>query len=349
MSIPKDIFLDDELRTAHKLIEVGLGEYQNQREIGDFYHLHFQLLSSGIERFMKCYICLGYHEDNNVYPSFSFLKNCGGSSGHDLISLKNYILTYYFKTNDIPVLEEDLELLTNNTRLYRILYFLSEFGKYARYYNLDVITDNKKPSIDVETEWKNFENTVLKSNSFLYSKIGQIEHTEAIFDFIIREIIILIEKFIRALSRQFTIGGLGQKASQWGGVFYDFIVIQNSNLGNKDYRIKTTRYKKTEKKVHKRTKADEIQRKFNPKYKSKLIKKSEYPGDWPFYNDEVIIECRDRHWCIVTIENKDYALNGAAQGRYKIEDVHTAGMAILGKSTHEFIQMALNLFDENRK
>jgi len=50
---------------------------------------------------------------------------------------------------------------------------------------------------------------------------------------------------------------------------------------------------------------------------------------------------------IVTIENKDYALNGAAKSRYKLEDVHEAGMAILGKSVGPFIDMALKLGDVN--
>ena len=43
----------------------------------------------------------------------------------------------------------------------------------------------------------------------------------------------------------------------------------------------------------------------------------------------------------MTIENKDYALNGSAQGRYKLENVHEAGMAI-----EPFIQMALQLGKE---
>ena len=41
----------------------------------------------------------------------------------------------------------------------------------------------------------------------------------------------------------------------------------------------------------------------------------------------------------MTIDNKDYALNGSAQGRYKLEGVHEAGMAILGKSVIPFIEM----------
>ncbi|MDQ1769298.1 hypothetical protein GQR60_00515 [Labilibaculum sp. A4] len=58
---------------------------------------------------------------------------------------------------------------------------------------------------------------------------------------------------------------------------------------------------------------DEVQRKVNPEYKSKKILKSEYKGDWPFYAEEVIIECRRSHWCIVIIDGFDYASNGLAK------------------------------------
>ena len=49
----------------------------------------------------------------------------------------------------------------------------------------------------------------------------------------------------------------------------------------------------------------------------------------------------------MTISNIDYALNGSAQGRYKLEFPYEAGMAILGKNIHPFIEMALDLGKEN--
>ena len=58
---------------------------------------------------------------------------------------------------------------------------------------------------------------------------------------------------------------------------------------------------------------------------------------------EIGLECRKKHWCIVTINGYDYALNGAAKRKYKLEDPHEAGMAILGKSIGDFITMALKL------
>ena len=46
---------------------------------------------------------------------------------------------------------------------------------------------------------------------------------------------------------------------------------------------------------------------------------------------------------MVIIDGCDYALNGAARGRFKIDDVHGGGMAILGKSIAPFIKIAFEL------
>ena len=59
-SSEKILSLIDELRTSHRLIELGLGELQCISMSEDFYHLPLQLLSGGLERLMKCYICLTY-------------------------------------------------------------------------------------------------------------------------------------------------------------------------------------------------------------------------------------------------------------------------------------------------
>ena len=63
----------------------------------------------------------------------------------------------------------------------------------------------------------------------------------------------------------------------------------------------------------------------------------------PFYNDEVIIECRQQRRCIVIIKNHYFALNSSAKGKYKLPDVFDSGRAILGKSIGPFIRMALEL------
>lgn len=335
--------MDDELRTAIKLIELGFGEFQNLDLANDFYYLPFQLLSSGFERLMKCHICLGYYDTNNTYPDNKYLKNCGGRNGHDLVELKNTIVTSFFSVHDIPALREDTDFLQNDKDLEQLIHLLSEFGKYSRYHNLDIITSAAKPSIDVKKQWEEYETNIITSNPQYLNKLGDIESTSEILEYAKREIVIKLEKFTRAISRQFTLGKLGQKADQFSPVLYPFIMLNDSNLGNRDYRQETTNYREKEFKVHTRTLFDELQRRTNPQYRNVLVKREEFDGDWPFYHDEVIVECREKHWCVVTIDNKDYALNGSAKGRYKLEFPQDAGMAILGKSVSPFINMALKL------
>jgi len=225
---------------------------------------------------------------------------------------------------------------------------LSEFGKLARYHNFDIITGNQKPSINPKDLWTAFENKIVLSNPSTTNKLGDWELHNEIYGDLSRYILIIFEKFVSALSRQFLFGGLGEKGKQFSIPFSDFGTLYSNNFGNTDYRLNTTKYKTSLRKVHKRNPKDEFDREFNPNYISKVITKAEFDGEWPFYADEVIIECRDRHWCVVTIDRHDYALNGSAKGRYKLEDVHEAGMAILGKGIGDFINMTLELGKQKR-
>jgi len=342
----KDICLHDELMASFKLIKLGFGELQNIDAGNDFYHLPFQLLSSGLERLMKCHICLGFHELHNAYPGDKCLRKCGGNNGHDLMSLKTWILTKYFNTQEIPALISDKEFLTNEPNLKTLIDLLSEFGKLARYHNLNIVTSAKKPSIDVKQLWQDYETSIVLADPELSNKLGELEYEKEIRAHVTQSVISKLEKFVRALSRQFTLGRLGKKAQQFSSVYFDFIMLDDNQIGTIDYRKETTRYQGKERKVHKRTTADNRNREINPDFKYKRIGKTSFNEEWPFYAEEVIIECREKHWCTVEINECDYALNGAAAGRYNLASVHDAGMAILGKSIGPFIDMALQLADE---
>ena len=342
----KNWALYEELESSIKLIQLGFGEFQNLDTENDFYHLPFQLISSGFERLMKCHICLGNFENNGVYPTPNLFAR---KLKHDLLKIKEHIVENYFKTENTPALNKDLKYITEDQGLEYLISLLSEFGKFARYYNLDVVTGATSPSIDVSALWKEYETDLLFKDKALMGKILDLEKQKEESDAITRIIIIKLEMFIRAIARQFTLGQLGKLAKQYSPAVFTFSMLQDSELGTTDYRKHTTRYKEKECKPHKRTVFDEIQRKINKNYISRKICKSEFDGDWPFYTDEVIIECREQHWCIVSIDGYDYALNGSAQGRFKIEDPHGAGRAILGKSTGAFINMALELGKKTKK
>lgn len=340
IEIQKIIALNDEFETANKLVRLGLGELQNINLNYDFYFLPFQLLSQGFERFMKAYICVAYVEEHKTLPNSSYIK----SLRHDLERLSSEIRSNYYIHYKPIQFESDWRLINDNADLKELLYILSEFGKFARYYNFDFITDNSKIGINPKEAWRKFENKIkpIDTQSMEKSMNQDIDHE--VYQEITNYIINIFERFIAALSRQIVWGTLGQLGKQLTiSSFFNYGTWYEKDFGKTDYRKNTTKYKETPKSIHKRTVLDELERKFNPDFKSKKIRKCDYNGDWPFYVDEIIIECRQKYWCIVTIDGYDYALNGAAKGRYKLENPHDAGMAILGKSIGEFISMALEL------
>jgi len=337
--VVRKISLIEELDTSIKLIKLGFGEYQNLDMANDFYYLPFQLISSGFERLMKCYICVGHIEKDGDFPKPELFRN---KLKHDLIKLKNHIIENYFQENS-QALSADFTYLKTDKDLEKLIGLLSEFGKFARYYNLNVVTGEINPGIDVKALWEEYETSYVVGDKLLLDKFKDFESRNEVLNLITQKIIEKLERFTRALARQFTLGKLGALAQQYSPSVYDFLMLKDSELGNIDYRKNTTRFVKRDHKPHKRTFKDEYNRKRNKEYKSKLITKENFDGEWPFYADQVIIECRQKHWCVVSIDNFDYALNGAAKGRYKIEDVHEAGMAILGKSVGPFIDMALKL------
>jgi hypothetical protein len=330
----------EETETAYKLIKFGFGELQNIRIGNAFYFLPFQLLSQGFERFMKVYICLGYYDIDSNLPDFKYIKD----KGHNLETLLETILNSYYKKDDKFQFVADYKFLTENNDLKELLYIISEFGKMSRYYNFDIITNNPKVGIDAIDKWKDFENRIMKMRNISLNKLFDADLEQEVYYEINNYIIEIFEKFISALSRQFIFGFVGDSAkSMTVNTFYKFGMLYEKDFGKTDYRKLTTSYKELPRKKHKRNFIDRLNRKYNSDYKFMKITKSDYKGDWPFYTDKVVVECRQKHWCVITIDGYDYALNGSAKGRYKLENPHDAGVAILGKSIGEFITLALNL------
>ena len=73
----------DELDTSRELLKSGFGHLQEIDMGNTFYHLPHQLLASGFERLMKCYIAVVRKGRDGTYPDQTAMK----SLGHDLESL----------------------------------------------------------------------------------------------------------------------------------------------------------------------------------------------------------------------------------------------------------------------
>lgn len=236
----KKLCLLQELRSSLKLIKIGFGEVQKINMENDFYHLPLQVLSSGIERFLKCYLCLGFYEKNNQFPNHKQLKSFAGKTGHGIVELKNEITKNYFllRHDKDELLREDKLFIENDQKLNKLLSLLSEFGKYARYHNLDIVTSNTKPSIDVEQQWKDFETQLLKENQPIYKRFFSmdVKFSNEGYDYINSRIISLLEKFMRGLSRQFTFVNLGKLAKSFSVDIFFLLTIKDEDLGKNIYK-----------------------------------------------------------------------------------------------------------------
>lgn len=338
----KLILVDDLHLIDFRKISFNKITYININNSNNFYFLPFQLLSQGFERLMKAYICVAFYEQKGKLPDLQYLKGLG----HDLDKLLREIIDNYYHDYSRQQFINDKEFLTGNEDFFHVLNIISEFGKHARYYNFDVITESKKPSINTVKQWQDYENSLIKKLKISYDKVLSLDGTinNEVYYEISRHIIIIFERFISSLCRQIIFGKLGLIGKQLtAGNIFDFGLLYEKDFGNTDYRKVTTKYSESTKRVHKRTILDDLERSIKPNYKSKVIIRESYDGDWPFYNDKVIVECRHKHWCIITIDGFDYSLNGSAKGRYKLDNPHEAGMAIIGKSLSEFIKIAREL------
>jgi hypothetical protein len=332
--------LIQELETARELIKAGFGELQEIHLGNDFYHLPQQLLASGLERLLKCYFCLVYEARNGVFPDKVFLK----SIGHSLVDAKQMLIDDYFESNGIPLLEADLDYLRKDALLDEIIRILSEFGKMARYYNLEIVTGSPNPPIDPSSEWEQLEKKIEDPTPYLTpDSLDALYHDY--YPRVNAKIVGMLERFVRAVCMQFTLGNHGGRLKQVMATVSDFIFLKDDEFGMTDYRRSVARNQQIKANWSKRSK----ERALKSKWPSRLVVASDYGDKWPFRADEVVVECRDNMFCVVNVKGYDFALNGSAKTRFGYPDPHDSGVAILGRSVGPFIDLAFSLAAGGKK
>lgn len=328
--------LNEELNTAHKLIVAGFGALQEVDMGNTFYHQPHQLIASGLERLMKCYISLVIQGRTGAFPNVKEMK----ALGHDLeVLLDRVVNEYYGGTETSPLLKADLEFLRSNPTLSQCVKILSDFGKKGRYYNLDVVAGAKAELLDPTEEWQQLETSI-------EDPVPIMDDTERLYrDYYPRvnaKLVSVMERLVRAIALQFTLGGHPdpqKNLSSSSPIFSGFGNLRDEGLGTKDYRrsvqiLKQDQYnwlRRTEEKI------------LGGRHPTKVIHRGQFEGEWPFRAEKVIVECRGK-WCaIVNVDGYAFALNGQATGHFKLPSPHAAGMAILGRSLSPFTDIARSL------
>lgn len=261
------------------------------------------------------------------------------SLGHDLVELHEAICQRYYGGLNRPFIQEELTYLENDQTLKECVRILSIFGKFGRYYNLDVVAGSPHPPIDPKSEWESLERSVEDASQFLHN-------SEALYrDYYPRvhaKLISKLERLVRAIALQFTIGDHQDKLHNLRStsvVYTDFRLLKNEELGTIDYRQSVRILKQEQKNWIKRTEEEII----NSRWPKRIITHTEFTEEWPFRINRAIIELQESFFAIIYIEGYAFALNGAASGRFNFPNPHDAGMAILGKSVGPFIDLALSL------
>jgi hypothetical protein len=323
----KQIKLGDELDNSIKQIITALKDLQTTVKESSYYFITLQLFANGFERILKVSLCYGHLHKHGSFPTLKEVK----AYGHGIDSLLNAFIYQYFVTT-VPALQADLDFLNSNSEIQSIVSLLSEFGNYARYHNLNVVTGDMR-AIDPQDLWHKLETDFVMGNPE-YKKLlldePDYEHLDRI---IIEHFVGLIERFTRAIVRQFTLGDLGPEPKRYVGFYSHFLSLMDDNIGCTDYYMKFFHKETTEAAEHKKNRNA---------YKD--ISKSQYQELWPFKNtDTVRVEKDGQGYIYLIINGYVYALNGLTAQHHNLPFAHEKGEAFVGRSVGPFIKMALEL------
>ena len=233
--ILKKISLINEVETAINLLKKGMAELQQISGANDFYHTPILLLSSGFERLIKCLICFSLMDDRGELSDIPFEKS--SRKGHDLIYLLDKLLSICAKKNyasKFAAAKTDIEFLRKDKALREIVTILSNFGQGARYYNLDMVLNGTSMYKDPKLGWDTIEMTIVQMKGRDLNEIAKIP-TNELYEEINREIIIILEKFTRALARLFTLADFGDLAKQVSPLVHDYLFLMDKDLGSRKY------------------------------------------------------------------------------------------------------------------
>ena len=314
----------EELESSRDLIKSGFGHLQEVDMSNTFYHLPHQLMASGLERFMKCYVLLIYEGRHGSYPNNAYVKRLG----HNLQKLLKLICTDWYGGTERTWVQQELDFIATDPILHECIHILSLFGQKARYHNLDVVSGVANPPIDPKDEWTALESAVEDATPFLSDQ--EALHRDY-YPRVHSRVIAKMERLVRAVAMQFTLGGHIDKNGtirRLSNVYGEFSNIRDEALGTTDYRRSVHILRDRDRENWIERSEREIA---NGEYPVRAVTRAEFDGDWPFRADRVIVERGGKIFYIVNVEGFAFALNGAARSRFNIPDPHSAGVAVLGK------------------
>ena len=224
-----------EIKRSVKLLRLGLGSIREISGGNDFYDPPMLFLSAGIERLYKSILCLNYKEVHGKFPEPN--KLWSQKNGHNLLVLNKKVRPVFVPLEK-SFLEEDYPILTQNPFIEKLLEILTHFGMRGRYFDLDSVLGNRQAFNPTE-EWEKLEKVVgveLYGREEYFKKCLDSKTMEQLYVDTNRAIIIKIEKYLRAVARQFRFGQFSSDSRFFLFEFETFSDIDDKTLGEVDYR-----------------------------------------------------------------------------------------------------------------
>lgn len=230
--INKTIALDNELRNAVRLIRAGLGQLQSLDRVNDFYHLPILSLASGFERIMKVILCFRTYEITGKYPTPAHIPK-----SHDLELLLNKIKS----DCDLKNCRENPSIVLNDLAFAEsdgsasFLKILSDFGQWARYYDLDAVLGKPTEAEDPAHRWEALETSAIKDREDLMAEIKASPSTNRHIEEANKIIVSKLERFTRALACLFARDCIGKQAEMHRSYVDWFFKLSDEQLGETSY------------------------------------------------------------------------------------------------------------------
>jgi len=232
--IRQKIALLQEAEIAIYSIEAGLASLQKNRPYAPkpYYFAWLLLLATGLERLMKIVICLHEFETVGTFPSRQYLAR---TIGHHLLRLRDEVVRRCFSATYLngQFGQEDLDFITMDSLLNQLLSLLDDFARDDRYLFMNGIVD---PVIGREWpkhRWEELEKTALSDD--IYFRLLQENALSELKTQANVQIKACIERFVRAQTRLFVFGELGDLARSNSITIWEFLRLEDSSLGHKVY------------------------------------------------------------------------------------------------------------------
>ena len=215
-----------EAQTARGFIQHGVIALTALDAGNDFRQLPMQLLSIGIERFLKTTIALAELEQSGLLPRD--LKK----HKHDLESLPPRLIGSIGKDSAYATKwSADLSFLATDSELQRLLRALTVYGEQGRYFNLETILGSATPPKDPESVWCELEKVCLNAMPHWQAKLASpTNEFEGFYIDMATRLTATVQGCARALSRMWALGPLGQPGKQFTGVVQPFLCLTDGEL-----------------------------------------------------------------------------------------------------------------------